>query len=454
MKRKSIGLWSAVSIGIGGMIGAGIFSILGTACEIGGNAVYLSFIIAGIVALFSTYSYAKLGVKYPSAGGPVEFLIRGLGDNIISGGFNVLLWIGYVFALALYARAFAAYSLTFFPGLSPFWLKIFATGIIVLFTAINFVGAKAVGKSELFIVAIKVGILLLFALIGFLFLKPSLLSPQLWPPAKNVLFASAVVFLAYEGFGLITNAAEDMEDVKKTLPKALYLSVFIVIAIYVSVCLAVLGNLKLAEIIKAKDYALAEAARPFLGHWGFKIMAIAALFSTSSAINATLYGGANVSYMIAREGKLPKIFQRKVWNRSIEGLFITSGLVILFANFIDLSRIAMLGSASFLLIYTAVNVGHLKLKSETGANIWIIWLSIVGCFSSLAVLIFYLWKHFSETLVVLFVVVFLSFMVEWMYREVTHRKLRIRKFNFFDKGKLEEKVRILGKFTLKKSDKT
>ena len=299
-RKKSMGLWAAISIGVGGMIGAGIFSILGTDCQIAGNAVYISFILAGAVTLLSTYSYAKLGVKYPSMGGPVEFLVRGFGDGIFSGGISILLWIGYIIALALYARAFAAYSLTFFIDAPHYWLNISATGIILFFTAVNFIGSKAVGRSELFIVAIKVGVLILFAALGFFFIKPQLLSTIYFPSLNNIFYATAVLFLAYEGFGLITNAAEDMKDPANTLPKALYLSVIIVIAIYIAVSTAVVGNLSLPEIIKAKDYALAEAAKPFLGLIGFKIMTVAALFSTSSAINATLYGGANVSYMIAK----------------------------------------------------------------------------------------------------------------------------------------------------------
>ena len=101
MNKKSIGLWSAISIGIGGMIGAGIFSILGVSAQIAGHAMYISFIIAGCIALLCAYSYAKLGSAFPSAGGPVEFLVKGFGDGVLSGGFNILLWVGYVFALAL-----------------------------------------------------------------------------------------------------------------------------------------------------------------------------------------------------------------------------------------------------------------------------------------------------------------------------------------------------------------
>lgn len=422
-----MGLLSAVSIGIGGMIGAGIFSILGVSARISGNAVYISFLIAGTVALLCTYSYAKLGAKYPSAGGPVEFLLKGFGDGILSGGFNILLWVGYVFVLALYAKAFAGYATTFLSATtSSLWSKIFATAVVLIFTGINFIGAKAVGKSELIIVSVKVGILLLFAAIGLFFIKPDLLSFSHWPHVSNVLFGAGIVFVAYEGFGLVTNAAEDMENPKKMLPKALYLSVLITIFIYVVVSLTVLGNLPVAEIIKAEEYALAAAAKPFLGSIGFKIAAIAALFSTASAINATLYGGANVSYMMAKEGELPRNFERKIWGRGFEGLFITAGLVILFINLFNLEGVALLGSASFLCIYAAVNFAHLRLCRETGANPFLIWVSIAGCLISLGLLIYHEITHSPLTVIVLGVVVLLSFVIEGGFRKYSRRLLKQR----------------------------
>ncbi len=426
MTKKNIGLWSAISIGVGGMVGAGIFSILGTACLIGGNAVYISFIIAGLVALFSTYSYAKLGGKYPSAGGPVEFLVQSFGSGVISGGLNIMLWLGYILALSLYARAFGAYTMTFFPSAPPILLNLFATFIIIFFAGVNFIGAKAVGDSELFIVSIKVGILILFAIIGFFFIKPELLSFSRFPSVNNIFFASAIVFLAYEGFGLITNAAEEMSNPQKTLPRALYLSVFLVILIYVSVSLAVVGNLSLAKIIKAKDYALAEAAKPFLGLIGFKIIAIAALFSTASAINATLFGGANVSYMIAKDGELPEAFDRKVWRNGTEGLIITSLLVIILTNILDLGKIAMLGSAAFLIIYAGVNIGHIKLRKETNGNLLLILIAILGNIISLGILIYYLILHSVLTLVVLILLLVFSFLFEWVYEMFTKRTIKVR----------------------------
>lgn len=424
---KKMGLWSAVSIGVGGMIGAGIFSILGVATQIAGSAVYLSFIIAGVIALLSAYSYAKLGVRYPSAGGPVEFLIKGFGGGLYSAGFNLLLWVGYVFALSLYARAFASYAVTFLPmESSPLWLNFLATGIVLVFTAVNFIGARAVGRSETVIVAVKVGILVLFGLAGLFFIDPHLLSSSLWPHPSSILFGAGIVFLGYEGFGLITNAVEDMDDPKKTLPRALYLSVLVTMAIYILVSVTVIGNLPINEIVKAKDYALAKAAEPFLGLIGFKLMAIAALFSTASAINATLYGGANVSYMIAKQGGLPEVFDRKVWGKSTEGLFITAGLVILFANAFNLEGISLLGSSAFLLIYAAVNLAHLNLYQETGANVFLVVVAILGCLVSLGILITYEILYSPVTLIVFGLVIAICFTGEWLYQKYSKRKIKLR----------------------------
>ena len=426
-ENKSMGLYAATSIGIGAMIGAGIFSIFGTAVQISGNAVYISFVIAGIVALLNAYSYAKLAVRYHSAGGPVEFLLKGFGDGILTGGLNLLLWVGYVFGLSLYAKSFSYYAVTFLPpGSAPIWANVFATAIVLFFTAINFIGSKAVGKSEIFIVSIKVGFLILFAAAGILYMNPGNLTISAWPGSKNVFFGAGMVFLAYQGFGLITNAAEDIKNPEKTIPRALYLSVVLVILIYVSVSLAVLGNLSVPEIESAKDYALAAAAKPFLGNLGFKIMAFAALFSTASAINASLYGGANVSYMLAKDGELPDFFERKVWNRSQEGLFITSGLVILCANVLQLEGIGMLASASLLINYIAVNLSHLRLLKETGAKSYMIWASLLSSLLFFGVLAYYEFVNSKITLELLAIIILFCFSAEWIYRSLSGRSIKER----------------------------
>jgi len=422
-----IGLVAAVSIGIGGMVGAGIFSILGVVAHAAGNAMWLAFAVGGVVALLSTYSYAKLGATFPSAGGAVHFLVKSFGDGVLAGGLNLFMWAGYIISLALYATAFGGYAATFVTTTpSPLLLKSLAVAPVVVLTLVNAFGATLMGRWETAIVVVKVAILVLFAAVGLCFIRPGYLSPELWPEAKSVLFGAGVLFIGYEGFGLITNAAADMRDPRKLLPRALYTSVILVIALYLAVSLTVTGNLSDYEIEQSKDYALAEAAKPFLGQFGFRLIAIAALFSTASAINATLFGSANVCYMIARDGELPVGLSRTEWKEATGGLLLTAGLVVVVMLIFDLSGIAMMGSAAFLLIYAAVNAGHLKVLNQTGANAIVVWLSLLTCLAMFAVLCVYTYQEQPRAIAALILIAAASFAGEWAYRRWTGRRITER----------------------------
>jgi amino acid transporter len=420
-----ISVLAAVSIGIGGMVGAGIFSILGVVAQTAGNAMWVAFAIGGVVALMSTYSYARLGATFPSAGGAVHFLVKSYGDGVFAGGLNLFMWFGYIISLALYAAAFGSYAATFVTTpASALLVKSLAVGVVVFLTIVNAFGAKLMGRSETVIVAVKVAILVLFSAVGLWFIRSGNLSPALWPGAESILFAAGVLFIGYEGFGLVTNAARDMRDPRTMLPRALYISVILVIIIYLAVALTVSGNLSNARIEAARDYALAEAAKPFLGEWGFRLIAIAALFSTASAINATLFGSANVCYMIARDGELPAGLARTDWRQASGGLLMTAALVILMTFVFDLSGIAMMGSAAFLLVYAAVNAGHLRVLKQTGANAIIVWLSLVTCLAMFGVLFVYTCRQQPAAIAALAIIAMGSFAAEWLYRRWTGRTIK------------------------------
>jgi amino acid transporter len=177
------------------------------------------------------------------------------------------------------------------------------------------------------------------------------------------------------------------------------------------------------EIAAARDYALAEAARPFLGEWGFRLIAIAALFSTASAINATLFGSANVCYMIAKDGELPPGLSRTEWKQATGGLLLTAGLVVLVTLLFNLSGIAMMGSAAFLLVYAAVNAGHLRVLDQTGASAAIVWLSLATCLMMFVVLVQYIYEQQPAALAALVAIAGASFVAEWAYRRLTGRTL-------------------------------
>ena len=204
----------------------------------------------------------------------------------------------------------------------------------------------------------KVLILLLFVGVGLAGVQAAQIEPSSWSPPLQLVAGGMIIFLAYEGFELIANTATDVRDAARTLPRAYYIAVGFVIALYILVALVTVGNLPVDKIVAAKDYALAEAAKPFLGQPGFTLIAIAAMLSTASAINATLYGAARLSYTIARDGELPVVLERKVWGQPMEGLLVTAGLTLFVANFFDLTSIATVGSAGFLLIFAAVNTAN------------------------------------------------------------------------------------------------
>jgi amino acid transporter len=422
---KTIGFWSTVAIGIGGMVGGGIFAVLGLAVQMAQGGTPLAFLISGVVALLTAYSYAKLSVAYPTRGGTVEFLNQAFGPGVVTGGLNILLWLSYIIMLSLYAYAFGSYGASFLPTASqPFWRHIFISGVIIIFTLLNILGARAVGRSENFIVAIKIIILLFFLGVGLRSVNAPNIAPAAWSSPLPLIAGGMVIFLAYEGFELIANTAENVRNPRRTLPRAYFTAVLFVIGLYVLVSLVTVGNLSIDSIVAAEDYALAEAARPFLGSAGFTMIAIAALLSTASAINATLYGTTRVSYVIAKEGELPKSLDRKVWQRPIEGLLITSALTLVVANIFDLSRISMMGSSGFLLIFAAVNLASFRLAVKSDSYRWLSLFGAVVCLAALLILIVQRATTSPAELLVLVIMVAVSFIIEVVYRQLTGRTIK------------------------------
>ncbi|NOZ76135.1 MAG: amino acid permease [Euryarchaeota archaeon] len=422
--EESIGLWSAVSIGVGGMVGGGIFAVLGLAVSLARGGTPVAFALAGLIALITAYSYARLSVAYPCRGGTVEFLNQGFGPGTMTGGLNILLWLSYVVMLSLYAYAFGSYGAAFFAdGVQSIWKHVLITAVILLLTALNVLSARIIGESEELIVGFLT-ILGLFIGFGLRGVDLQQLRPATWSPPLEVIAGGMIIFLAYEGFELIANTAGEVKNPAKTLPRAYFISVGFVILLYVLITVVVLGNLPVDQIVAARDYALAMAARPFLGSLGFTLIVVAALLSTASAINATLYGASRVSYIIAKEGELPEVLDKKIWNRPLEGLFITSGLSLLVANLFDLSSISIMGSAGFLIIFAAVNWANIRLYKKTGACRSIPAAGFIGCLFALGALVWQTAMQSPQNLLVLGVLVGAAFATEVAYQMASGRELR------------------------------
>ncbi|MDQ6648031.1 MAG: APC family permease, partial [Pseudomonadota bacterium] len=376
----------------------------------------VAFALAGVVALLTTYSYAKLSVAYPSRGGTVTFLNQAFGAGSLTGMLNVLLWLSYIVMLSLYAFAFGSYGATFFPaGWQGFARHGLITFVIVSIAALNLLSAQVIGRAEKWIVALKVAILLLFVGVGFAGIEVTRIVPAAWSPPMQLVAGGMIIFVAYEGFELIANTAQDVRNVAKTLPRAYYVAVGFVIALYVLVSLVTVGHLAVASIVAARDYALAEAARPFLGHAGFTMIAIAAMLSTASAINATLYGTTRLSYSIAQAGELPQLLERDFWGQPIAGMLISAGLTLIVANVFDLTSIATLGSAGFLVIFAAVNMANARRAAHTHSHGWISTIGATACLAALVALVWQTAKTAPTKLWVLAAMVGLAVLIEGGY---------------------------------------
>ncbi|MCK4695501.1 MAG: APC family permease [Candidatus Cloacimonetes bacterium] len=425
-KTKGIGVLGATTIGIGGMVGGGIFAVLGTAVGLARGGTPVAFIFAGIIALLTAYSYAKLSARYPSAGGTVVFIDRAFGIDLWTGSLNLILWLSYIVTIALYAAAFGAYGCTFFTAESSLWLKhvVISVGII-LPAVINLLNADLVSKTETYVVLTKLVLLVIVIVAGAPHVDLSKFKFSEWPDPLTLIAGGMVIFVAYEGFELIANAGEDVKNPAKTLPRAYYLSVGFVIILYILVAIVTVGSLQPEMISQVKDYALAEAARPALGHIGFVIVAIAALMATFSAINATIYGNARLGYHLAKDGELPDILERKTWNRPVSGVLITSILALLLSNLVSLTAIAIMGSAGFLIIFATVNAACIKLAKPVKAKRLICILGFTACIAAIITLFIHTYEDNPHALWVVVFMILFSFIFEILYPKLTGRKIKL-----------------------------
>ncbi|RMF96882.1 MAG: amino acid permease [Gammaproteobacteria bacterium] len=422
---KPVGFWSAVSMGIGAMVGGGIFALLGEAGAISGPAVWLSFILGGLIALASGYSLARLGARYPSAGGIVEYLGQAFGVGPLTGSLSVLLYAAAIVSLSVIAKAFGNYAVALLPVSGGYWAEGFTVAIVMTFLLVNYRGAADVAVWERVTVAIKFLVLSGLTIAGLATMDPALLSPRHYPAPASIVYSLAITFFAYEGFRVITNAAEDMPDPARILPRAMLGSILVVMVLYVAVACAAFGSLPAEQIIAAREFALAEVARPVFGDLGFHVVAGVALVSIASSINAALYASTNVAWQLARYGELPAAFGRPFGN-SREGLLFSSIGIVVLALTLDMTEIATLGSVSVLFVHGITHAGHLRLAHETGASRTLIVLAILLIGVAIALVMTWLSERGGWLIWGLPLMLGLAFATELILQRLTGREVRTR----------------------------
>ena len=425
---KHLNVRQAAFIGVGAMVGAGIFALLGAAGEVAGAAVWLSFLIAGVIAGLQGYSFAKLGARYPSAGGLLEYVAKGFGDGHFTG---ITAWLTYwanAIVTAMVAVSFGSYASSMLTGKeSAVWIKVFAALIIVVMTGVNIVGSQLVANAQTVIVYVVLGILTLFAVVTLVNMHPHLLAPSGYPPLKDIVSSVALTFFAFLGFGIITFTAKDLAKPSRQLPRAMYLALGIATVIYVAIALGVFGTLTVEKVIASGGTALAVAAEPTLGQAGYWLMTITALFATAGATNAGLYPAVGLCDRLAETGQFPPLMARRVGGRVSSGLLIQAAICIVLAIGFKLDAIASIGSAVALLVFTLITVAHVRIRAETGANVVILIAAIAAAAVVLVTFVFTTLIHEPASMVALLVILVLSIALDyWWKRSRTSRAGRVQ----------------------------
>ncbi|MDT7758530.1 MAG: hypothetical protein QOH27_4428 [Mycobacterium sp.] len=423
----SITVASATAIGVGGMMGAGLYTLIGLASTTAGVWLPVAFLVGGAVSVFSVYSYAKLGARYPSRGGAAQFLIRCFGDGVIAGGLNVFQFLGWIIAMALYCAGFAGYIRALLPWETPEWSgKLIGIGLIVAVVFVNMMGSKLVGRSELFVVTIELAILAVFAVLGLMKSDPGRFADNGDHNWLGILFAAGLLYVTYEGFGVVTNSADDMKNPAKELPRAMFVALGIVVVVYVVISAIVVMTMSLPALDASQGHVLSDAGAAVMGHVGFVIIGAAALLATASGVNATMFGDANLGFMVAKSGELPSDFTRGVWRGGNVGLVIAAALTALFVVFFPLSAVGSMASLAFLIVYGTVSAGHLRVYRETGAKRWLLVVAIALNLALFLLLLGYtIHTGPASTWITLLAVLALSFVFEVGYRKRTGRTLKL-----------------------------
>jgi len=371
-EKDSLSLAGAVSMGTGVMIGAGIFALTGQMAEHAGSLFPLAFITAAIVTSFSAYSYIKLSNAHPSAGGIAMYLKKAYGKSTITAACALLMYFSMVINESLVARTFGTYVLQLFDvSDNSSLVPALGVGLLIVAFIVNILGNEVIGKMSMVTAFLKIGGIVIFAAVGLWFGGISSESTTGSTPSQagGLLAATALGILAYKGFTTITNSGDELKSPKKNVGRAIIISIAICVVTYVFVALAVASNLSVEKIVSAKNYALAEAARPALGEYAVWFTVGIAIVATISGVIASVFAVSRMLAMLTKMELVPHRHFGMPGDVQKHTLVYTIVLAILLTIFFDLSRIASLGAIFYIIMDIAIHWGVFRhLRKDIAAN--------------------------------------------------------------------------------------
>jgi len=392
--NKSLGRWELLAIGLGGMVGGGIFSIMGVAVANIGNLTPMAIALGGCLAWIAAYSYVQLAKHYADEGATYSFFKRSYPDSeIASSAVGWIVTFGYVSTLALYAYTFGAYFTSLFPFENPVLAeKVAAGGILLLFAGVNLLSVKGMGVLEDWMVYTKLVLLALIALVLLRSGSIQELTPLRMEEATMPLFlmTAAITFVAFEGFQLIIHATDDAKDPQITIPWAIYRAVFAATIIYVVLALGALMALPKDEIIQNQEFALAAGAEKVLGFAGRLLVVGGAVLATASAISGTLFGASRLLAVIARDGNFPRSFaQRKRGGIPSRAIVLMATVAFAMVVLGGLEELLEFGSITFMIASFMMALANLKMRHETKTPLFLAMLALIALSGAVVAVLVY-----------------------------------------------------------------
>ena len=423
-KNNDISLFSATALGIGGMMGAGLFSLLGTASAHAGTHIPLAFLLGAIAASFSVYSYAKLGATFPSSGGAATFTVMSFGPGVIAGGLNIFQYIGYLIAAALYAAGFSDYANTLLGGhLSPLEVKLMGAGIVVLCAGINLLGTGIVGKAETLAIGFVTLALILFSIDGIHVADVGAFKTTEWS-INGIAIATGILYINYQGFGVVTNSSNAMQAPQKELPLAMFSALILVTIAYILVSTAAILLLTPAQMAIDNGHVLADAAHIAAGKLGFAVIGASALLACAAALNATIFAASNIAADMANKLTISKALGESVLKTELRALTVSAILVIALVLVFPLDVVGKMASLAFLLVYAAITYGHILVRKKTGAKLWPLWAAIIINLSLFATLFVNVVESTPGSAIALVSALIGSFAIEAASRKYRRNKIK------------------------------
>ncbi len=359
--KRSIGLWSAVAINVGAIIGGGIFVVTGIVAGIAGSALVISMVIAGVIAFFTALSFAEL-----TAWKPIEGSVYAYGRELISpfaGFLSGWMWIiSNTFSGAAVSLGFAYYLTAAFPGLPS---NAIAAGLCLVFTALNILGAKESATVNNILVGIKLAILAFFVVFGALHVNTANFQP-FTPLSSSVLFGAFFIFFAYGGFARIAVVSEEVKDAKRNVPLALLLSLGISMIVYILVGIVAVGLVSAPQLASSTS-PLTTAISVTGNMTAAQIISIGGLVATASVLLTSILGVSRMAFSMARGKDLPSGLAKvnPKFGTPIYAIIATGLVMAVLVLFVDLTSVVALSTFSLLFYYTITNISAYKLKTTT-----------------------------------------------------------------------------------------